>query len=102
MQRTTLSKEHILELLRIHRNTLHALGVSQVGLFGSFVRGEQNDQSDVDLLVAFEPGKKSFDNFVQLAYWLEDLLGRRVELVTPESLSPYLGPSILKEVEYVA
>jgi predicted nucleotidyltransferase len=100
MQPTILNKQHILELLRSHQNMLHSLGVSQVGLFGSFARGEENDQSDVDLLVEFEPGKKTFDNFVQLAYWLEDLLGRRVELVTPESLSPYLGPAILKEVEY--
>lgn len=100
MQSTILHKELILELLRTHQNKLRALGVRQVGLFGSFARGEQNDQSDVDILVEFEPDKKTFDNFVQLAYWLEDLLGRRVELVTPESLSPYLGPSILKEVEY--
>ena len=81
---------------------LQAFGVRQVGLFGSFVRGDQKPESDVDLLVQFEPSQKTFDNFMQLSLLLEDLLGRRVELVTPEALSPYIGPKILKEVEYVA
>jgi predicted nucleotidyltransferase len=46
-------------------------------------------------------GKKNFRNFIHLAFFLEDLLNRKVELVTPESLSPYLKPNILKEIEYV-
>jgi predicted nucleotidyltransferase len=66
------------------------------------VHGEQTDRSDVDILVEFEPGKKSFDNFMQLAFFLEDTLGRRVELVTPEALSPHIGPHILREVEYAS
>ncbi len=66
------------------------------------MRGQQTEESDVDLLVEFEPGNKSFDNFIHLAYFLEDELGRRVELVTPESLSPYFGPLILREVEYAS
>jgi len=56
----------------------------------------------VDLLVEFKTGRKTFDAFIQLAFLLEDLLERRVELVTPESLSPHIGPHILKEVKYVA
>lgn len=58
-------------------------------------------ESDIDLLVEFEPGKKTFDNFIHLIFLLEDNLKRRVELVTPESLSPHLRPYLLKEVEYV-
>ena len=49
----------------------------------------------------FEQGKKTFDNFIQLSFLLEDLFKRRVELVTIESLSPYIGPHIMSEVEYV-
>ena len=73
-----------------------------MGLFGSFARGNQKPESDVDLLVEFDPDRKTFDNFMGLAFLLEDLLERRVELVTPEALSPHIGPRILKEVEYVA
>ena len=58
-------------------------------------------ESDVDLLVEFEPNKKTFTNFSNLVFFLEDLLGQRVEIVTVESLSPYIGPYILREVEYV-
>jgi hypothetical protein len=76
-------------------------GVRKVGLFGSFVRGQQNLESDVDLLVEFEPDKKTYDNFVHLCFFLEDVFKRQVEVVTPESLSPHLGPHILNEVEYV-
>jgi predicted nucleotidyltransferase len=96
------TKGHILSLIKEHQLQIKALGVKRLGLFGSFVRGEQNTESDVDVLVEFEPGKKSFDAFMRLAFFLEDLLKRRVELVTPESLSPYIGPHILNEVEYVA
>jgi len=78
------------------------MGVRRLGLFGSFARGEQGADSDVDLLVEFTPGQKTFDNFMQLAFFLEDLFHRRVELVTPESLSPYLRPYIMDEVEYAS
>ena len=64
-------------------------------------RGEQHPGSDVDILVQFEPGQKSFDNFIGLAELLEELLHRRVELVTREGLSPYIGPRILADVEDV-
>ena len=76
--------------------------MARIGLFGSFVRGEQHPESDIDLLVEFEPARKTFDSFIALSFFLEELLSRRVELVTVESLSPYLGPHILKEVEYAA
>jgi predicted nucleotidyltransferase len=75
--------------------------VKKIGLFGSFVRKEQSAASDLDLLVEFEQGKKTFDNFMRLSFFLEDLFKRQVELVTIESLSPYIGPHIMNEVEYV-
>jgi predicted nucleotidyltransferase len=53
-------------------------------------------------MVEFEPGAKSYDNFLRLSLLLEDILGRRVELLTRESLSPYIGPRILEEAENVA
>jgi predicted nucleotidyltransferase len=95
------TKEKTLSLIEEHRDRIKALGVKKLGLFGSFVREQQDVKSDIDLLVEFEQGKKTFDNFIQLSFFLEDLFKRRVELVTPESLSPYIGPHIMNEVEYV-
>jgi predicted nucleotidyltransferase len=93
-------KQDVLNLLHRNRSHLKSLGVRRLGLFGSFVRDQQDSDSDVDLLVEFEAQRKSFDAFMELCLFLEELLQRRVELVTAESLSPYLGPHILKEVEY--
>jgi predicted nucleotidyltransferase len=92
---------NILSLIETHQGEIRAFGVRRLGLFGSFVRGEQREGSDVDVLVEFDRGRKTFDAFMRLAFYLEDLFGRPVELVTPESLSPYIGPHILDEVEYV-
>lgn len=76
-------------------------GVKEIGLFGSVARGEDTDGSDVDILVSFQEGRKNFKNFVAVVDFLESRLGCSVDLVTKESLSPYLGPHILEEVEYV-
>ncbi len=65
------------------------------------MRDELRPGSDVDMLVEFEPGAKSYDSFIGLAQFLDDLLGRRVELLTRESLSPHIGPSILREAQDV-
>ena len=96
------TKRGVLSLIGEHRDRFRAWGVIRIGLFGSFVREEQSQESDLDLLVEFEQEKKTFDNFIQLSFFLEDLFKRRVELVTRESLSPYIGPHILNEVEYVS
>ncbi len=96
------TKQDVLALLHDNRVRLRSFGVRRLGLFGSFVRGEQREDSDIDFLVEFEPGQKTFDHFMNLAVLLEDLLHRRVELVTTDALSPYIGPHIMDEVEYAA
>lgn len=93
-------RKQIFERLSEHRTDLKSLGVRRLGLFGSFVRHQQSSESDIDMLVEFRQGGKTFDNFMNLAIFLEDLFGRRVELVTLESLSPHIGPKILSEMEY--
>ena len=97
----TDTKEHVLSVIRTHA-ALSEFGVKRCGVFGSFVRDQPTSTSDVDILVEFESGKKTFDNYIHLAFFLEDLLGRPVDLITPESLSPHIGPHILREVEYVS
>ncbi len=94
------NKEQIFQRIADNRSVIGEFGVHRVGVFGSFATGKQNAESDIDLLVDFRPGKKSFDSFMNLAFFLEDILGRKVDLVTRESLSPYIGPKILAEVEY--
>lgn len=96
-----VTKENVMQAIRGAGSRLRALGVESIGLFGSFVRAQGREDSDVDLLVEFRPESKTFDNFMDTCFLLEELLGRRVELVTRESLSPYIGPYVLKEVEYV-
>ena len=93
------TKEEVFTLLRQNGARLRGFGVGQISVFGSFARGEQNDESDVDILVEFEPGRKTFDNFMGLADYLEELFGRKVDLLTPESLSPRFGHYILDEAE---
>lgn len=95
------SKQDILQRLQKNSTPLRALGVKRLGLFGSFVRNQGDEKSDIDLLVEFEEGKKNFDHFMALSFLLEEILGLPVELVTRESLSPYIGPYILREIEYV-
>ena len=94
-------KSSLFEIIRTNQEKIRSLGVSRIGIFGSFVREQSRSGSDVDVIVEFERGKKNFDNFIRLSFLLEELFGRKVEVVTPESLSPHIGPYILEEVEYV-
>ena len=102
METVIRTKQEIVDVINHYESHLRSLGVRRIGLFGSFVRGEQTPDSDIDLLVEFEQGRKTFDSFMELCFFLEEVLQHKTELVTVESLSPYIGPHILKEVEYVA
>jgi uncharacterized protein len=94
-------RQEVFERIRDLTPQLRALGIARLALFGSFVRNAQHAHSDVDLLVQFAPGRKTFDNFNAACELLEQALGRQVELVTIESLSPFIGPHILREAEDV-
>ncbi len=101
MENQVTTREDLIKRILEQRERLSSLGVTSIGLFGSFVRGEQTASSDIDLLVEFTPENHTFDNFMDVSFLLEEILGRRVEVVTPEGLSPHIGPHILKEVERV-
>lgn len=96
------TKPEIIDLLVSKSAALRQFGVQKIGLFGSFVRDEARSDSDIDLLVEFLHGKKSYDNLFELTFFLKELFGRNVEVVTPESLSKHIGKYILNEVEYVS
>src|SRR3954469_6692304 len=92
----------ILETLEAHRQALHAFGARRLGLFGSWARGEAKETSDLDFLVEFEPGRKTFDSYMDLKLFLQDLFGRPVDLVITEGIKPRLRENILREVVYAA
>ena len=73
--------------------------VKEIGIFGSFARGEQNKRSDIDILVEFDEPVGLFE-FMDLEEYLGKLLGARVDLVSRGALKPRIGERILKEVVY--
>ena len=89
-----MTKEELLDLLRQHKPTLaQNFGVTDLALFGSFARDEAVDESDVDLLVQFD-GPATSKSFFGVQFYLEDLTGRRVDLVTHKALRPKLRPCV--------
>lgn len=101
MNTPVLNKQDLLLALATNSGQIIKLGVKQLGFFGSFARNTPGELSDIDFYVEFEEGKKNFDNFMDLADLLEEITGRKIELLTPESLNKHFGHHILKEVEYV-
>lgn len=96
------TKENIISILKIHKSDLSKYGVSNIGLFGSYLRDEQSTGSDIDLLIDFEPDKENFDNYMAVYDIFENLFkNEKVEIVTKNGLSPHIGPKILKNVLYV-
>jgi predicted nucleotidyltransferase len=95
-----ISKEQIIQKLKENINKIKSFGVKRIGIFGSAVRGEITEKSDIDFVVEFEEDKKTYENFINLAFFLEDLFGREIDLLTPESISPYIKPYIKEEVIY--
>lgn len=93
-----LTDKKIMSLLKKHNDILKKYKVKRIGLFGSYVRGEQKKQSDIDFLVEFE--EPTFDNFMDLIFYFEELFGRKIELITNGSLSPYIQPYVEKEVRW--
>lgn len=94
-----MTPQEILEAIDKNRETLRRLGVRRLGLFGSAARGEATPTSDLDFLVEFE--RKSFDGYMDLKFFLEDLFGRAVDLVIKETIKPALRGPILKDVVYL-
>lgn len=101
MESAALTRELVVARLAGAEPQIRALGVARLALFGSIARNEGRPDSDVDLLVQFSPGQKSYGRFIALTELLESLLPHRVELVTTEALSPFLGPRILAEAHDV-
>ena len=95
------TKDYIIATIKAHKHEIQLFGVKNVGLFGSYVRNEQSEKSDIDLLVDFAPNEENFDNFMGICDYFEKLFkNQKVDIVTKNGLSQYIGPTILKEVLY--
>jgi len=75
-------------------------GVAKIGIFGSCIRGEERPDSDVDVLVMFRNGEETFDTSMDCTFYLEDLFGRKVDLVMKGAIKKRLKPCIVREVVY--
>ncbi len=92
-----MNRDEVLDTLRAHRGTLaEQFGVASLALFGSFARGTAIETSDVDILVRFD-GPATADVFFGTQFYLEDLLGRRVDLVTEKALRKEFRPYVEKD-----
>lgn len=91
--------ERILKLLQHNIGKIRKFGVRRIGLFGSWVRGEGNSESDVDVLVEFD--HPTFDRYMDLKFFLEELIGLNVDLVLADTLKTQIKPKIMREVLYV-
>jgi uncharacterized protein len=94
--KAALSRYEIFRVLRENRDLLDRYGARRIGLFGSHARGDQTDRSDVDLVVEF--AQPTYDNFIGLTRALEDLFGRRVEILTPDGLDSIRVPKIAADI----
>ena len=97
-----LDANAILKRIEENINVIRSYGVKRIGVFGSYIKGKQKPDSDIDILVEFEKGKKNFDNYMELKFFLEKILENKVDLVISESIKPELRPYILKSVKYAA
>jgi predicted nucleotidyltransferase len=96
------TKDFIISTIKTHKSKLSQFGIKDIGLFGSYAREEQSAKSDIDILIDFEPDKENFDNYMVVYDYFEELFkNEKIKIVTKNGLSPYIGPSILKEVLYV-
>lgn len=95
-----LDINQILKKIESNKNKISGYGVKKVGVFGSFTRNEQKEGSDIDVLVEFKHNQKNFHNYMQLKFFLEELFGRKVDLVIKESIKSRLKDEILGSAVY--
>jgi len=97
-----LISDEILQIINENQHNIKKFGVKRIGLFGSYAKNKQKKESDIDILVEFKKGKKTFDNYMDLKFYLENLFDCNVDLVVKDALKVDLKPNILKSVKYAA
>ena len=96
-----MTRDDVLDLLRAHKPVLaERFGVTGLALFGSFARDQATDSSDVDILVSFD-GPATSKTYFGVQFYIEDLLGRNVDLVTAKALRSEVRPYVERDMTYV-
>ncbi|MFJ8531184.1 nucleotidyltransferase family protein [Bacillus sp. NPDC094106] len=96
-----LTSKEILRRLEENISTIKEFEVESIGVFGSHARDEAREDSDIDMVVRFKPGKKNFQRFMGLELFLEELFLKEVDLVSEENVKPEILPYMRKDVKYV-
>ncbi len=92
-------KDELYELLSRSKEELGRFGIEKIGFFGSFARGEADKNSDVDIVVEFEEGKATFRNISALVEYLENLLNRPVDILTPSGIESIRVDTVRERIE---
>ncbi len=95
-----LNSSQIIKKVEEFSEKIRLNGVEKLGLFGSYARDEADYESDIDFIVQFVSGQKSYKNLSDLYFLLEDLFGKRIEIVTPEGIKPLFFENIKNDIIY--
>ena len=99
---TCMNLSEIKSILQSHKQELkEKYKVAEIGIFGSYVKGEQKDGSDIDIIVEFGKGGKTFDNYMNLKFFCEEILGSKIDLVLKRTIREEIRHNVLSEVTYV-
>ena len=97
-----ITKQEIFQKIIDNKETIKSFGVTEIGLFGSYVRDEQTEESDIDILVDYNLEQITYKKYFMFCEYLENLFeNNKIEIVTKNGLSQFIGPHILKSVNYV-
>jgi len=94
-----MTKNQIIDILSINKTKLSVYGVKSISLFGSYYKDCSTKDSDIDLIVEFKGNQKSFDNYMDLKFFLEDKINEKIDLVIEENIKIVLKEEILKNSE---
>ncbi|NSW92429.1 MAG: nucleotidyltransferase family protein [Firmicutes bacterium] len=92
--------EDIITFFKNNKHEFEKYGVRKIGLFGSYAKNQEDEDSDIDVLVEFKEGNKTFDNYMDLKFYLEDRFNKQVDLVINENIKEDLKKEILGSARY--
>ncbi len=95
-----LEPKNIFKIMQANKKNIKQFGIKKIGLFGSYIHRKPKKNSDIDIIVQFNKKQKTFDNYMNLKFCLEDLFRKKIDLVIYEAIKPELKKYILKSVKY--